>query len=161
MCMTKRMALHRWVSLTGGVIDGTHIPILAPDYLASEYINTKGYFSRVLQVLVDHQGRFMDINAGWSGTVYDARIFRTVAYTESCRRGLFFPDHEFTVGDVEMPIVILGDLAYPLQPWLMKPYTGHLDSSKERFNRLSRCRMVVECAFGRLKAHWKLQFRPY
>ncbi|CAM5146525.1 unnamed protein product, partial [Natator depressus] len=54
-----------------------------------------------------------------------------------------------------MPIVILGDTAYPLMPWLMKPYAGTLDSSKEQFNyRLSKCRMVVECAFGCLKACW-------
>ncbi|CAM4637451.1 unnamed protein product [Lepidochelys olivacea] len=54
-----------------------------------------------------------------------------------------------------MPIVILGDSAYPLLPWLMQLYTGSLDSSKEQFNyRLSKCRMVVECAFGPLKACW-------
>ncbi|XP_065420744.1 uncharacterized protein LOC135974969 isoform X2 [Chrysemys picta bellii] len=65
----------------------------------------------------------------------------------------FFPRAEDHGGEVEMPIVILGDPAYLLMPWLMKPYTGSLDSSKERFNyRLSRCRMTVECAFGRLKA---------
>ncbi|KAG6929024.1 hypothetical protein G0U57_006683, partial [Chelydra serpentina] len=57
---------------------------------------------------------------------------------------------------VEMPIVILGDPAYPLMPWLMKPYTGALDSDKELFNyRLSKCRMVVECAFGHLKGCWR------
>ncbi|CAM4652789.1 unnamed protein product [Lepidochelys kempii] len=32
----------------GGAIDGTHIPILAPAHLASEYVNWKGYFSMVL-----------------------------------------------------------------------------------------------------------------
>ncbi|CAM4597929.1 unnamed protein product [Lepidochelys olivacea] len=48
----------------GGGIDGTHIPILAPAHLASEYINRKGYFSMVLQALVDHRGHFIDINVG-------------------------------------------------------------------------------------------------
>ncbi|XP_053894118.1 uncharacterized protein LOC128842275 [Malaclemys terrapin pileata] len=140
----------------GGAIDGTHNPILAPDHLASEYINRKGYFSMVLQALVDQQGRITDINAGWSGKVHDPCIFRNSGLYKKLQAGTFFPDYKITVGDVEMPIVILGDLAYPLQPRLMKPYTGHLDSSKERFNnRLSRCCMVVECAFGNLKARWR------
>uniref|UniRef100_A0A8C8RP66 DDE Tnp4 domain-containing protein n=1 Tax=Pelusios castaneus TaxID=367368 RepID=A0A8C8RP66_9SAUR len=122
----------------GGAIDGTHIPILAPDHLATEYINRKGYFSMVLQALVDHRGRFTDINAGWSGKVHDARIFRN--------SGLYR----------KLQGVILGVPAYPLMPWLMKPYTGNLDQSKERFNyRLSRSRMTVECAFGRLKGRWR------
>ncbi|CAM4537191.1 unnamed protein product [Lepidochelys olivacea] len=59
-----------------------------------------------------------------------------------------------------MPIVILGDSDYPLMPWLMKPYMGHLDSSKEQFNnRLSKCRLTVECAFGYLKACWHCLYR--
>ncbi|CAM4441012.1 unnamed protein product [Caretta caretta] len=35
----------------GGAIDGTHIPVLAPDHLVSQYINCKGYFSMVLQAV--------------------------------------------------------------------------------------------------------------
>ncbi|CAM5133023.1 unnamed protein product [Natator depressus] len=110
----------------------------------------------VLQALVDHKGRFTDINMGWPGKVHDARIFRNSGLFEQLQEGTYFPDQKITVGDVEMPIVFLGDSAYPLMPWLMKPYTGTLDSSKEQFNyRLSKCRMVVECAFGRLKARWR------
>ncbi|XP_065455330.1 uncharacterized protein LOC135984327 [Chrysemys picta bellii] len=138
----------------GGAVDGTHIPILAPDHLANRYINCKGYFSMVLQALVNHKGRFTDINVGWPGKVHDTHIFRNSGLFEQLQEGIYFPDQKITVGDVEMPIVILGDPAYPLLPWLMKPYTGSLDN-KEQFNyRLSKCRMVVECAFGRLKARW-------
>ncbi|KAM7163464.1 uncharacterized protein RBU57_007784 [Macrochelys suwanniensis] len=142
-----------------GAIDGTHIPILAPPHLASEYINRKGYFSMVLQVLVDHRGRFIDINAGWPRKVHDARIFRNTALFQKMQSGTFFPDRKITVGEIEMPTVILGDPAYPLMPWLMKPYAGSLDTSKEWFNyRLSWCRMTVECAFGHLKGRWRSLF---
>ncbi|XP_074828142.1 uncharacterized protein LOC141998984 [Natator depressus] len=139
----------------GGAIDGTHIPILTPDHLANHYVNRQGYFSMVLQALVDHKGRFTNINVGWPGKVYDARIFRNSGLFKQLQEGTYFSDHKITIGDVEMPIVILGDPAYPLLPWLMKPFTGSLDSSKEQFNySLRKCRMVVECAFGCLKARW-------
>uniref|UniRef100_A0A8C3F331 DDE Tnp4 domain-containing protein n=1 Tax=Chrysemys picta bellii TaxID=8478 RepID=A0A8C3F331_CHRPI len=135
----------------GGAIG--HIPILSPEHQATEYINCKGYFSMLLQALVDHKGRFTNINVRWLGKVHDARVFRHSALFRKLEEGTFFPDQKITVGDVEMPIVILGDPAYPLMPWLMKLYTGSLDSSQDLFNyRLSKCRMVVECAFGRLKA---------
>ncbi|CAM4388262.1 unnamed protein product [Lepidochelys olivacea] len=137
----------------GGAVDGTHIPILAPDHQGSQCVNRKGYFSMVLQALVDHKGRFTNINVGWPGKVHDARIFRNSGLFKRLQEGIYFPDQKITVGDVEMPIVILGDPAYPLMPWLMKLYTGSLDSSKELFNY--KCRMVVECAFGHLKGHWR------
>ncbi|CAM4685680.1 unnamed protein product [Lepidochelys kempii] len=140
----------------GGATDGTHIPVLAPEHQASEYINRKGYFSIVLQALVDHKGRFTNINVGWPGKVHDARIFRNSGLFQKLQERAFFPDQKITIGDVEMPTVILGNPAYPLMPWLMKPYTGSLDSSQELFNyRLSKSRMVVECAFGCLKVCWR------
>ncbi|CAM4552643.1 unnamed protein product [Caretta caretta] len=112
---------------SGGAIDGTHIPILGPDHLGSQYINGKGYFSMVLHALMDHKRRFTYINVGWPGKEHGARIFRNSGLFEQLQEGTYFPDQKIIVGDVEMPIVILGDPAYPLMPWLMKPYTGTLD----------------------------------
>ncbi|CAM5140262.1 unnamed protein product [Eretmochelys imbricata] len=114
----------------GRVIDGTHIPILALVHLANQYINHKGYFSMVLQALVDHKGRFTDINMGRLEKVHDASL-GIQGCLSSCKKG---PDQKITIGDVVIPIVILGDPVYPLLPWLMKPYTDSLVSSKEQFN---------------------------
>ncbi|CAM5114222.1 unnamed protein product [Eretmochelys imbricata] len=71
----------------GGAIDRTHIPILGPDHQGSQYINRKAYFSMVLQALVDHKGRFTNINVGWPGKVHDAHIFRNSGLWERLQQG--------------------------------------------------------------------------
>ena len=58
----------------------------------------------------------------------------------------------------DIPIFLIGDSAYPLSTWLMKPFAHNtaLTNSQRTFNyRLSRARIVVENAFGRLKARWR------
>jgi len=57
-----------------------------------------------------------------------------------------------------VPFVILGDKALPLKTYLMKPFARKDLSCEERvFNcRLSQARRCVECAFGILKAKWRL-----
>ena len=50
-----------------GAIDGCHIPIEAPQQCPADYHNRKGWYSIVLQGLVDHAGCFIGINVGWPG----------------------------------------------------------------------------------------------
>lgn len=58
-----------------GAIDGSHIPIIRPDKSASDYYNRKGYYSIIMQAMVDFRGLFMDVYIGWPGKVHDARVF--------------------------------------------------------------------------------------
>lgn len=56
-------------------------------------------------------------------------------------------------GGQQMPYVFVGDEAFPLKPYLLRPFPGRqLDCDRKRvYNyRLSRCRRIIENTFGRL-----------
>ena len=58
-----------------GAIDGTHIPIEAPQHCPADYHNRKGWHSIILQGLVDHAGCFTDM-LDLPGRVYDSRVIQ-------------------------------------------------------------------------------------
>lgn len=81
--------------------------------------------------------------------MHDARVFRTSPLLEELIRAV-------------PPILanqhLLGDAAYPLLLFLMKPYrdNGHLNNSQMRFNTtMSTGRVVIEQAFGLLKGKFR------
>lgn len=82
-----------WLGFTNctGAIDRTNVPILCSSSQASGYINRKGYFSVVLQGLVDGHARFININMGWSGKVSDVRILKNPDLFNATRKGTFAP----------------------------------------------------------------------
>ena len=58
------------------------------------------------------------------------------------------------MGSVNVPFVVLVDSAFRLSTSVMKPYPFRVDKteSQKKFNyTLSKCRRVVENAFGHLK----------
>ena len=119
-----------------GPIDGTHIPILKPDCRSSDYYNRKGYYSILMQAVVDSKGMFVDVNIGWPGKVHNARVLVNSTFYQKPNTGTLLPDWKRTIGGVTVPLIILGDPAYPLFPWMVKPYpdTGTLTAQQQHYN---------------------------
>ena len=144
-------------------IDGCHIPIKCPPgglEACKEYHNFKNFYSIVLMGLVDSHYRFVWGSCGFPGNSHDAVIFLFFFLQNSIQEG-FIPTIGKAVGDITAPPLIVGDSAFPLRSWLMKPFTNAvLTPQQHYFNyRLSRARMVTEAAYGQLKGRWRVLLR--
>ena len=58
---------------TVSAIDGTHIPTVCPQESASDYY-LKGYYSVIMQAVIDYLGLFVDAYIGWPGKEHNARV---------------------------------------------------------------------------------------
>ncbi|XP_068670071.1 uncharacterized protein [Montipora foliosa] len=144
-------------------IDGCHIPMKCPPgglEACKEYHNFKNFYSIVLMGMVDSHYRFVWGSCGFPGNSHDAVIFRSTDLC-SCIQNGFIPSIGKTEGDINIPPLMVGDSAFPLRTWLMKPFTNAvLTAQKRYFNyRLSRARMVSEGAYGQLKGRWRVLLR--
>lgn len=99
------------------------------------------------------------VDIGAPGRFSDSGIFRKSEMGHGFEQNLFnLPSTED-----DMPFVLVGDEAFPLTRYLMRPYSrrNNLDLPQKVFNyRLSRARRVVENAFGILVAKWRIFRKP-
>ena len=141
-----------------GAIDGCHIPVKPPALSHTDFYNRKGWYSIVLQAVVDHQYLFRDVTVGWPGSVHDARVLaNSQLYRKAINKDILNTNAVNILGREIFPFLV-GDSAYPLSTWIMKHFAHNstLTDGQKLFNyRLSRARIVVENAFGRLKARWR------
>lgn len=135
-----------------GALDGKHVRIKKPAGGGSLYYNYKGFHSIILLALVDADYRFRWIDIGANGCASDCQVFNHSDLRRCIEDGSidYPPDEPLPNDDEDMPYFIVGDDAFPLREWLMKPFPGRILTHDEKvFNyRISRARRVVENAFG-------------
>ena len=145
-------------------LDGCHIPIKCPSgggESRKEYYNFKNFYSVVLMGLLDAKYRFIWASAGLPGSTHDSMIFQTTKLYNRIVNENYLPRVSTKVNGHNIPPIILGDSAFPHHSWLQKPYSNaNLSEKQAYFNyRLSRGRMVTECAYGQMKGRWRVLYK--
>ena len=138
-----------------GAIDGKHIPIRKPVGGGSYYFNYKKFHSIILLAVCDASYKFLFVNVGAAGSAGDAGTWLNSSlhgYLEAGTAGLPEPE-PMPHDDVAVPYHLVGDDAFALKTYLMKPYSHRTQVPEERIfsYRLSRARRTIENAFGLLQ----------
>ena len=112
--------------------------------------------------LVDSDYKFLYVDIGCNGRVSDGGVFRGCTLQQALEQQTAnIPPPSPLPGSEELvPHYVVADEAFPLKPYIMKPYSRRGLSEDQRvFNyRLSRARRVVENAFGILTNRWRVFF---
>ena len=140
-------ALHG-IPLIIGAIDGSHIPIIAPSNDPVSYYCRKGFYSCLLQGVVNSKCKFWDYDFGWCVQIHDWTLFQKIEIGKKTMKGAF------------LPFKFIGDAAYSMRSWFYSPFKGKkngLSREKEFWNFIqSSTRMAIERAFGILKGRWRI-----
>ncbi|XP_008179385.1 uncharacterized protein LOC103308193 [Acyrthosiphon pisum] len=143
-----------------GSVDGKHVTIKCPNNSGSKNFCYLKKFSVVLMAIVDPDYKFICIDvyicidvSGY-GRNSDGGILEESIMGKRLEAGtLNVPEDKPLPGKVEKsPMVIIGDEAFSLKTYIMKPFPrrqSRNDRKKDTYNyRLCRARRVVENAFG-------------
>ncbi|XP_029288750.1 protein ALP1-like [Cottoperca gobio] len=124
------------------------------------YYNYKGFYSIVLMALVDADYKFIWADVGGMGLGSDAQFYNHCELKEGAENGTIgFPDPDpMPNGTQDVPYFWIGDNAFALRHYMMKPYGQRGLTKEERIfdYRLSRARRVVENAFGILSNRFQV-----
>uniref|UniRef100_A0A9J8BH80 DDE Tnp4 domain-containing protein n=1 Tax=Cyprinus carpio carpio TaxID=630221 RepID=A0A9J8BH80_CYPCA len=92
------------------------------------------------------------------GSVHDARVLGELHLWDVLSDEELLGQNKVTICGCDVGHYLIGDPAYPMQNWFMKPFsdTGRLTPEQHTYNyRLRSARSVVEMSFGKLKGRWR------
>jgi nuclease HARBI1 len=136
-----------------GCIDGTLIRIKRPKENENEYVGRKEGHRVNIQAVALPDGSFSNVVARYPGSAHDSRVFRESSL-----------HMDLVAGRKEG--LLIGDSAYALSPFLMKPLTNPRTQPERNYQEsLLATRATVERNFGQLKGrfnclHQKLRYSP-
>ena len=103
------------------------------------------FYSVILSAVTGPRGEFFCVDIGFPGRMSDSKILR------------YCPLYTSAMGWFgELGFFIYGDAAYCLREWLIVGFRNPRDDDERKFNEHgSKARVIVECAFGKLKGQFR------
>ena len=90
--------------------------------------------------LVRYNKRFLYCGVGAPRSLHDSRMLRSTSLYEKTISGNIIPDKGVTLGDFgNMPLVTIGDAAFPKHAWLLKGYSEDKRDPKQRYFNTMLC----------------------
>ncbi|XP_036140826.1 protein ALP1-like [Monomorium pharaonis] len=135
-----------------GAIDGKHVTIQCPNNAGSTYYNYKHAHSVVLMAICDAHYIFRFVDIGAYGRRSDGGIFSNSVIGKNFNANRMNVPKPSAVAEGRiLPYCLVGDEAFPLKSYMLRPYPGKngLTPEQDIFNyRLSRARRLIENTFG-------------
>ena len=127
-------------------MDETYVPMRNASSKDPEvYFTKKKRYAIHCQGIVNDSSIFTSFDIGWPGSIHDARVFRNSS---------FYKNYSNLIQDDDY---LLNDSAYPISPFLIPPFKDPTFQKHKEFSQFhSYHRVVVENAFGRLKARFRI-----
>ena len=90
--------------------------------------------------LVGYNKRFLYAGIGAPGSTHDARLLRNTSIYEDMINGGAIPQRSLLLGDFgDIPLVTIGDSAFPRYAWLIKGYNESSKDPQQRYFNVKLC----------------------
>ena len=112
--------------------------------------------------LVGYNKRFLFAAVGAPGSTHDARMLKSTRMYHRILNGDVLPNRSMYLdGSGEIPLVTVGDSAFPRHPWLLKCYNEETRDPQQRYfnKKLCSARVITENAYGMLKGRWRILYK--
>ena len=134
-----------------GAWDGFHVSVSTK---LKNFYSFKKRYTISNMGLIGHNKLFLAATVNAPGSTHDARLLQS---------SKVLPNKSINLGDKfgEIPLVTVGDSAFPRYAWLVKGFSDTTRNEKERlFNeKLRSARVVTENCYGMLKGRWRILYK--
>ena len=143
-----------------GAIDGEHVMIRKPSNAGSYYYNYKHTHSIILLAITGPEYKCLYADIGSNGRVNDSGVWnKSPLLLQAIQNGsVKLPKDDALPKGVIAPYVFVGDDAFALKKFMMKPYPQQTLTADKRVlkYRHSRARRISDNLFGISASRWRI-----